>query len=102
MIRQQTAAIRAERERLISELRNIAELQVWPSEANFVLVRTPEGRAREIFEALKQSNILVKCLDGSHPQLRDCLRLTVGEPGDSDQLLRAQDRLTVALSRCET
>jgi histidinol-phosphate aminotransferase len=54
-----------------------------------VLVKTPDGRAREIFEALKQRNILIKCLDGSHPQLRDCLRLTVGEPNDSDQLLSA-------------
>lgn len=89
IIRRQTALIRAERERLTSELRGIAALQVWPSEANFVLVRTPEGRARPIFESLKQQHILVKCLDGSHPQLRDCLRLTVGEPGDSDQLLAA-------------
>ncbi len=89
VIRQQTAAIRAERERLMSELRSIAELQVWPSEANFVLVRTQEGRARPLFEFLKQQNILVKCLDGAHPQLRDCLRLTVGEPADSDRLLTA-------------
>ncbi len=89
VIRQQTAAIRAERERLFSELRSFTALQVWPSEANFLLVRTPAGRAREIFEQLKQAGILVKCLDGSHPQLQDCLRLTVGEPGDSDLLLAA-------------
>lgn len=89
VIRQQTAAVRGERERLISELRGMAELQVWPSEANFVLIRVPEGRAQAVFEFLKQRNILVKCLDGSHPKLRDCLRLTVGEPADSDQLLAA-------------
>jgi len=89
VMRQQTALIRAERERLTSELRGIAGLQVWPSEANFVLVRTPAGKARDIFEFLKQSNLLVKCLDGTHPQLSDCLRLTVGEPADSDQLLAA-------------
>jgi histidinol-phosphate aminotransferase len=89
VMRQQTALIRAERERLISELRGIEGLQVWPSEANFVLVRTPAGRARAVFEHLKQQNILVKCLDGAHVQLADCLRLTVGEPVDSDQLLAA-------------
>jgi histidinol-phosphate aminotransferase len=89
VMRQQTALIRAERERLISELRSINTLQVWPSEANFVLVRTPAGRARAVFEHLKQHNILVKCLDGAHVQLADCLRLTVGEPADSDQLLAA-------------
>jgi histidinol-phosphate aminotransferase len=95
VIRQQTAVIRGERERLTSELLGMPMLQVWPSEANFVLVRTPLGKAREVFEFLKQRNILVKCLDGSHPQLHDCLRLTVGEPGDSDQLLAA---LTDALA----
>ncbi len=89
VMRQQTALIRAERERLISELRGIDTLHVWPSEANFVLVRTPAGKARDVFEFLKQRNILVKCLDGAHVQLADCLRLTVGEPGDSDLLLAA-------------
>jgi histidinol-phosphate aminotransferase len=89
VIRQQTAAVRGERERLVSELRGMPALQVWPSEANFLLVRMPEGRARPIFEFLKERNILVKCLDGSHPQLHDCLRLTVGEQADSDQLLAA-------------
>lgn len=89
VMRQQTALIRAERERLTSELRGLSALQVWESEANFVLVRAPEGRAREIFEFLKGRNILVKCLDGSHAKLHDCLRFTVGEPADSDQLLAA-------------
>lgn len=89
VMRQQTALIRAERERLTSELRGINGLQVWPSEANFVLVRTPAGRAQEVFEFLKQRNLLVKCLDGTHLQLHDCLRLTVGEPADCDLLLAA-------------
>ena len=89
VMRQQTALIRAERERLISELRSLPALQLWPSEANFVLVRTPEGKAREIFEFLKTRNILIKCLDGSHSLLKDCLRLTVGTPEQSDALLAA-------------
>jgi histidinol-phosphate aminotransferase len=97
VMRQQTALIRAERERLISELRGLSALQVWGSEANFVLVRTPEGRAREIFEQLKSRGVLIKCLDGSHARLHDCLRLTVGQPADSDQLLAAlREALTTA------
>ncbi len=89
VMRQQTALIRAERERLISALRSLPGLQIWPSEANFVLVRTPEGRAREIFEFLKTRNILIKCLDSGHSLLKDCLRLTVGKPEESDQLVAA-------------
>ncbi|MDX9875176.1 MAG: histidinol-phosphate transaminase [Spongiibacteraceae bacterium] len=87
IIRQQTAAIRSERERLHSELLSIPQLHVWPSEANFVLTRTPPGRASEVFEALKQAGLLVRLLDGSHPALTDCLRITIGEPADSDRLV---------------
>lgn len=89
VMRQQTAAIRAERERLQSQLRSIVGLEVWPSEANFLLVRTPVGRARLLFEQLKQRGILIKCLDGSHPMLDECLRITVGEADDSDAVVAA-------------
>lgn len=89
VMRRQTAAIREERVRLISELQGMPELQIWPSEANFVLVRTPAGKARAVFESLRQQQVLVKCLDGSHPRLEDCLRLTVGQAADCDRLLAA-------------
>lgn len=96
VMRQQTAAIRAERERIHSELLGIPGIEVWPSEANFLLIRTPPGRARLLFEQLKhQRQILIKCLDGAHPMLHDCLRLTVGEPADSERLLLALRELMV-------
>jgi len=47
----------------------------------------PEGRANEIFESLKSSGVLVKNLDGAHPLLADCLRVTVGRADDNDALL---------------
>jgi histidinol-phosphate aminotransferase len=84
----QAAQIRAERERLYAPLRALG-LQPFPSSANFILLRTPAGQARRIFEGLKAQGILIKCTDGSHPLLADTLRLTVGRPEDNQQVLAA-------------
>jgi len=84
---EQTAAIRSERTRLFAALEEIAGLEPFPSEANFILVRTAPGRAEELFEALKEGGVLVKKLHGSHSLLSDCLRLTVGTPEENDRLL---------------
>ena len=86
------ATIRAERERLVRRLAALPGVTVFPSAANFVLLRVPGGRARGVFEGALADGILVKCLDGSHPRLADCLRVTVGTPGENAQLLEALER----------
>lgn len=83
----QTAAIRAERTRLRAALAALPGLRVFDSEANFVLLRTPPGRAGELFEGLKRGGVLIKKLDGAHPLLADCLRITVGTLEEDDRLL---------------
>lgn len=85
----QAASIRAERERLSRALGALPGVIAYPSAANFVLLRVPEGRARLIFDGLLAAGILIKCLDGSHPALADCLRITVGTPDENAQLLEA-------------
>jgi histidinol-phosphate aminotransferase len=85
----QAARIRAARAELDAGLRRLDGLTVYPSEANFILFRTPNGRAGEIFAALKQAGILIKNLDGSAPALRDCLRVTVGRPEENAAFLTA-------------
>jgi len=84
---EQTAAIRAERSRLAGALAEMPGLTVFPSEANFLLVRTPAGRAAGLLDGLKAGGVLVKKLDGAHPLLADTLRLTVGTPAENDALL---------------
>jgi histidinol-phosphate aminotransferase len=68
-------------------------LAVFPSEANFILVRVPAGRAADLFDDLKSEGVLIKRLDGAHPLLADTLRLTVGAPGENDALLAALARV---------
>lgn len=83
----QTTAIRAERERLAAALAALPGVQVYPSAANFLLLRTPPGQALNWFEGLRTRGILVKKLDGAHPSLVDCLRPTVGTPQENDALI---------------
>lgn len=92
VFREQTELLRAERTRLTQSLQVLPLDKVWPSEANFVLVRTAAGEARAVFEALKKNNVLIKCLDGAHPLLKDCLRLTVGTPAENQVMLEALEK----------
>ncbi|MCH8552260.1 MAG: histidinol-phosphate transaminase [Natronospirillum sp.] len=85
----QTRQIREERERLASVLKELPLARIWPSEANFILVRTPEGQARRWLDKCREQGVLIKCLDGSHPLLQDCLRLTVGTREENDALIAA-------------
>jgi histidinol-phosphate aminotransferase len=48
-----------------------------------------EGQAKEIFEQLKQHNVLIKCLAGGHPLLENCLRFTIGTENENGLLLDA-------------
>jgi histidinol dehydrogenase len=88
VIDRQTRAICAERERLYGALSTIEGVRVWPSRANFLLVRIA-GRGEAAFRHFLANGVLVKNLHGKHPMLRDCLRVTVGLPAEDDAFLHA-------------
>lgn len=85
----QTRRIRVERERLFAALEALEGIHPYPSQANFILLRTPPGRAPGIFQGLRERGVLIKNLHGAHPQLADCLRVTVGTPEENDAFLVA-------------
>jgi len=87
VLEEQAAAIRSERERLGSALTQLPVLTAYPSDANFILFRIPN--AARVHAALKACRVLVKNLDGMHPLLADCLRVTVGTPTENDQFIEA-------------
>ena len=87
----QAATIRSERERLCAALAMRDDVQAFPTETNFVLVRVRDSDAW--FASLRAAGILVKNLHGYHPSTANCLRITVGTPAENDALLDA-------LSRC--
>jgi histidinol-phosphate aminotransferase len=83
---ERVATIKRERARLSAALRDVPQvLEVYPSDANFVMVRTRDGAAFR--EAARRSNILVRTFED--PLLADCVRITIGRPADNDLLLRA-------------
>ena len=83
----QAENIRQERTKLLAALAAIDGVQAYPSEANFILFRV--AKATQIFEGLKQRGVLIKNLNGGHPALADCLRVTVGTKQEDEQFLAA-------------
>ena len=82
--RHMVARVCASRQRLAAALTELG-FRVWPSEANFLLVRPVDGRASAIYEGLKAHGILVRYFEA--PGLDDKLRITVGTDGQNDRLV---------------
>ncbi len=83
----QAAAIRRERSRLAKALAAIDGTTVFESAANFILFRV--GQAARVCAGIKARGVLVKSLDGGHPLLADCVRVSVGTPPQNDLFLAA-------------
>jgi histidinol-phosphate aminotransferase len=86
-LRANVTKIVMERERLFGELKALDWLKPYPSRANFMLCRLPEGEARETWQQLRKKGIFVRYFDT--PLLEDCLRISVGRPVDTDALVEA-------------
>lgn len=83
-----------ERERLFGLLRQLPYLDPYPSQSNFILcrVRPLPGipSAQQIKLALEQQGIFIRYF--SKPGLDDCIRISVGLPEQTDQLIAALPR----------
>ncbi len=84
---QQAEQIKQDRAKLFQQLSRIDAVQVYASEANFLLFRVADAGA--IFDGLKQRGVLIKNLNGTHPMLKDCLRVTVGKPEENREFIAA-------------
>jgi histidinol-phosphate aminotransferase len=83
---ERVSVLKRERARLSAALRDVPQVvHVYPSDANFVLVRTRDGQAFR--ETARRADILVRTFED--PLLKDCVRITVGRPADNDLLLQA-------------
>ena len=98
---QQTRALCAERQTLVQRLQAMQGPQglshVYPTAANFVLVRLAGGqgdgagpsRATRVAAAMRAAGVLIKDASRMHPALAECLRLTVGAPEENEAMLQA-------------
>jgi histidinol-phosphate aminotransferase len=84
--RKNVEAIKKQRERLTENLRAL-NFGVPESRTNFLLAKSKDGKAGEIYDKLVQRNIYVRYFD--LPALSDKLRITVGTGEQNDKLVSA-------------
>lgn len=87
ILQDQAAAIRAARADLSRALHALPGVEVFASDANFILCRVAE--ADKVFQGIKQRGVLIKNLNRAHPLLQGCLRVTVGTPNENQKFLTA-------------
>ena len=84
----QIRRICVDREALYRGLKKLDDIEIWPSRTNFLLMRLA-GRADQVFQGLKAAGILIKNLNGTHPLLWDCMRVTIGTPTENRRFYEA-------------
>jgi histidinol-phosphate aminotransferase len=99
------ARIVVERERLFDKLKELDWLKPYPSQANFILCsvvatlsewKGKQPPAEEIWRQLREKGIFVRYFDA--PRLKNCLRISVGRPQDTDALVEALKALPIIAS----
>ncbi|GGI04369.1 histidinol-phosphate transaminase [Egicoccus halophilus] len=74
-----------ERDRVAAALRQLPGVQVWPSAANFLLLRTGVD---DLFARLLERGVLVRDFS-RRPRLVGCVRVTIGTADENDAFLTA-------------
>lgn len=77
-----------ERDGLMAFLKALP-VTVYPSAANFILIRTQ--RHRQLFDALLADGILIRDVSG-YPMLENCLRISIGTPEENILLRQTMRR----------
>jgi histidinol-phosphate aminotransferase len=75
-----------ERERVYGALQKHPSWTVYPSQANFLLIRTPDAAAAH--RALLERGVLVRRQD-SYSGLTGCVRVSIGTPAENDAFIEA-------------
>lgn len=79
--------LKVERERLAAELgKNPRIRRIWPSEANFILIESPDAAA--LVKDARAGGILIRDFS-SDPATPGCVRITVGTAEQNQQLIDA-------------
>jgi histidinol-phosphate aminotransferase len=87
VLNSQAALLREQRALLAAALAAIPGVHVFPSDANFILVRVPDADAANAY--LLSRKVLVKNVGKMHGVLANCLRITVSTPEENAAFLDA-------------
>jgi histidinol-phosphate aminotransferase len=87
VLNQQAAQLRAARTDLAAAMAALPGVTVFPSAANFILIRVPN--ADDAYAKLLDRKVLVKNVSKMHAVLSNCLRITVSTPEENAAFLDA-------------
>jgi histidinol-phosphate aminotransferase len=87
VLNQQAAQLREQRRLLATALSSLPGVKVFPSAANFILIRVLDSE--QVFAKLLKQKILVKNVGKMHALLENCLRITVSTPEENVLFLDA-------------
>lgn len=87
VLNEQAAALRAARTDLAGALAALPGVTVFPSAANFILIRVPNSDDAHV--KLLSHKVLVKNVGKMHSVLANCLRVTVSTPEENSAFLDA-------------
>jgi len=87
VLNQQAHALRAARADLMAALAEFPGVEVFPSAANFILIRVPNADDANV--KLLSHKVLIKNVSKMHPVLANCLRITVSTPAENATFLDA-------------
>jgi histidinol-phosphate aminotransferase len=90
-MRARVASIVEERGRLVSRLGELP-VDVWPSDASFVLFRPRDRDGDKVWQDLVDRSVLVRNCS-SWPRLEGCLRVTIGTRHEDDAFLAALEEI---------
>ena len=83
--------LRAERSRVIEQLQRLPFVEeLWPSEANFALIRVSEPT--RVLDTCRRRGLLIRDFSAK-PLLERCLRVTIGSREQNDLLLAALENM---------
>lgn len=84
-LKNQIENVKRERERVINEVSKISAVKVYPSDANFFLMKTPD--ANKTHQELIKRGVLTRNM--SHlPKMENCIRVSIGKKKKTTNLLR--------------
>ncbi len=86
VIKSQIEKIKSERKRVMKELEAISDVKVFPSDANFFLIKVQN--ADLIHKKLIEKGILVRNVSYL-PKLDNCLRISIGKPEENTEFIKA-------------
>ncbi len=87
----QAEMIRSDRDKMLKHMTLLDGVEVFPSQANFILFRLKHADADKVFDSLHDQGVLIKNMN-SPGVLHNCLRVTVGTSEENHAFLFALEQ----------